>query len=116
MVPPRSPMIRRLHLALGVHDIAAAVDDYCRRLGCPPEVHVIGEYALWRTPALNLSIRRCEPELAGRLRHLGWEDPAAESFSQDVDANGIVWERFSAEQQRQEIRELWPEALPDQEG
>jgi len=27
-----------------------------------------------------------------------------------MDVNGIVWERFNAQQQADEINELWPEA------
>jgi hypothetical protein len=71
---------------------------------------ISGEYALWRTERLNVSVRRdpsCPP---GALRHLGWEDPHATEFSQDVDVNGITWERFNAEHQAAEINELWPEA------
>ena len=47
---------------------------------------------------------------AGELRHLGWEDASAKSFSQDTDVTGIVWERFTVQQQADEINEIWPEA------
>jgi hypothetical protein len=46
----------------------------------------------------------------GSLRHLGWEDPTASEFIQDTDVNGIVWERFTAQHQADEINEIWPEA------
>jgi len=41
---------------------------------------------------------------------LGWEDSTAPQFSQTTDVNGIVWEKFSAQQQADEINEIWPEA------
>ena len=69
-----------------------------------------GEYALWRTDTLNLSIRQdlqCAP---GSLRHLGFEDDTAPSFSSGPDIHGIVWERFQAQHQADEINALWPEA------
>jgi hypothetical protein len=97
----------KLHVALGVSDIAASVGDYSRRLGCEPVVLVPGEYALWRTDTVNFSIRRAEKS-AGVLRHLGWEDPAAASFTQEEDVNGITWETFTAAQQMDEIAGTWP--------
>ncbi|MFL2547441.1 MAG: hypothetical protein ACJ0SL_08815 [Candidatus Rariloculaceae bacterium] len=63
---------------------------------------------MWRTEIVNLSVRLdpdCEP---GALRHLGWEDPEAAEFSTSTDANGIVWEHFSAQQQADEIEEFFP--------
>jgi len=101
--------MKRFHIAIGVADIARSIEDYSARLGVAPCVVVPGEYALWRTEALNLSIRRTG-EAAGALRHLGWEDPSAPSFSKDTDVNGIVWEHFNAEQQDREIFETWPQA------
>lgn len=101
--------MKRLHVALAVADVSASIEDYSRRLGCPPSAVVAGEYALWRTAQVNLSIRRTSGE-AGALRHLGWEDPDATTFTQETDANGIVWERFSAELQNQEIKDAWPGA------
>ena len=101
--------MKLFHIAIGVADIARSVEDYTRRLGCPPSVVVPEEYALWRTSCINLSIRRASGA-AGTLRHLGWEDPSARSFVTEADVNGIVWEHFTAEQQAQEIIETWPEA------
>lgn len=71
---------------------------------------VKNEYALWRTASLNVSIRQDPNCTPGELRHLGWEDDSAPGFSEDKDVNGITWERFSAQQQADEINELWPEA------
>lgn len=100
--------MQKIHLAISTNDVAATVADYSRRLECPPCVVVPGEYALWRTDIVNLSVRRDRAAPPGSLRHLGWEDPAAKAFSTDTDVNGIVWERFSANQQAQEIEDLWP--------
>lgn len=97
---------KRFHIAIGVSDVSESVRDYSVRLGCAPAVHVPDEYALWRTEAVNFSVRRA-PDRIG-LRHLGWEDASASAFSEETDTNGIVWERFSAEQQRQEIERYWP--------
>jgi hypothetical protein len=103
---------RCFHLALGVPDVDRTVADYERRVGCAPAVHIPGEYALWRTDALNLSVRR---DAAFVLRHVGWEDPMAASFTCDTDLNGVAWEYFSAEHQAEEIARLWPESatLPE---
>ncbi len=98
----------RLHIALSVESIARSVDDYSRRLGQKPSVVVPGEYALWRTEALNFSIRKVDKG-AGELRHLGWEDAAAGEFSKETDVNAIVWERFTEAQQLAEIDDLWPD-------
>ena len=85
--------MRTFHIAITVADIARSVQDYSDRLGCPPAVVVPNEYALWRTPSINLSIRRVDKE-PGTLRHLGWEDSSAARFNTDTDVNGIVWEHY----------------------
>ncbi|CAH0533152.1 hypothetical protein VST7929_01013 [Vibrio stylophorae] len=103
--------MKKLHLALGSHDIEASVDDYNQRLGQSPELYIEGEYALWRTESLNLSVRRVAESESGQLRHLGWEDANATEFRQESDVNGIVWEHFHAEHQVQEILEAWPAIL-----
>ena len=92
---------------------ATSFEDYSRRLGCDPCVVVPEEYALWRTDCVNLSVRRDKSATPGSLRHLGWEDPAAEAFSSEADVNGIVWEHFSAEQQAEEINSAWPGTIYD---
>jgi len=102
--------LKKLHIAISTNNIEDSIKDYTIRLGVEPCSFVATEYALWRTESLNVSIRQvpnCEP---GELRHLGWEDSSATEFSEDVDSNGIVWEKFSAQQQADEINELWPEA------
>jgi hypothetical protein len=97
----------KFHIALSVADLDASITDYSLRLGCSPCVVVPHEYALWRTDTLNFSIRETA-EAGDKLRHLGWEDSTAESFTQDTDVNGIPWERFAASQQQAEIESLWP--------
>lgn len=102
--------MKRLHLAIATRDLAGTVEDYSARLGTVPCVLIEGEYALWRTQQLNFSVRHdpsCKP---GELRHLGWEDQDAPEFSQSTDVNGIVWERFTAQQQAKEIDEIWPDS------
>jgi len=101
--------MKKFHIALSVSSLKESVHDYSPRIGKKPDVIIPDQYALWRTDSLNFSIRQ-EPEKAGQLRHLGWEDDQAQSFSSDHDANGVVWEHFSAEQQAVEIKSLWPEA------
>lgn len=104
--------MKKFHIAISTDKIAATITDYSARLGCEPCVLVPGEYALWRTAALNLSIRQDTTHPPGHLRHLGWEDPAASAFTQDRDINDIVWENFNAQNQLDEIHGLWPQAKP----
>jgi hypothetical protein len=102
--------MKRLHIAISTNRLEDTIKDYNKRLGVEPCSVVEGEYALWRTETLNVSIRQdpsCQP---GELRHLGWEDSTAPALSQDTDVNGIVWERFTAQQQADEINEIWPGA------
>lgn len=101
--------MKKFHLAIATHDIAATVRDYSDRLGAQPCVVVPNEYALWRTEMLNLSIRQDPSCKSGELRHLGWEDAAATEFTTSIDVNGITWERFSSLLQAQEIEEIWPD-------
>lgn len=101
--------MKKLHLAISTADIAATVEDYSKRLNAKPSLVIAGEYALWRTSALNISVRQDESYSPGSLRHLGWEDPDALEMSSETDVNGIVWENFTAEQQAEEIREIWSE-------
>lgn len=101
--------MRRIHIAVSVQDIPGSVEEYSRRLGAPPVVVVSNEYALWRTPEVNFSIRRVDAS-AGTLRHLGFEDPAATEFAAETDCNGILWEAFDADLQAKEINDTWPSA------
>lgn len=102
--------LKKLHIAISTNKIAESIKDYSARLGMEPCSFVENEYALWRTSTLNVSIRQDANCTPGELRHLGWEDDAALSFSEDTDVNGITWERFNAQQQADEINALWPEA------
>lgn len=106
----REFFVNKLHIAISTHQIEETVKDYTVRLGTKPCSHIPNEYALWRTNSLNVSIRQDLSCKSGELRHLGWEDPSASTFSKDTDVNGIVWERFSAQQQADEINEIWPDA------
>ncbi len=87
--------MKRFHIALAVADLEASIADYSARLGQPPQAVVAGTYAMWRTDLLNFSINR-QPERAGQLRHVGFEDDEARGFTSDADINGIAWENFSA--------------------
>ena len=100
--------MKRFHIALGVSDVESSADDYSQRLGCLPDLLIPGEYALWRTDAVNVSIRKVSHEEGTALRHLGWEDPLSPTFSAERDVNGILWECFTADQQAAEIRRAWP--------
>ena len=100
--------MKKLHIALSVSDIKQSVLDYSTRLSKEPDLVIAGEYALWRTDTLNLSIRRVAEEPSGKLRHLGWENPVATAFTAAVDSNGILWEEFTAQQQAAEIEQAWP--------
>ncbi|MGJ3249211.1 MAG: hypothetical protein ACFE0I_24445 [Elainellaceae cyanobacterium] len=100
--------MKRLHIAIATHHLAATVQDYSKRLGTEPCIVVPGEYALWRTESLNFSVRQDASCAPGELRHLGWEDENAEDFTAETDCNGILWERFAAHHQAQEINEIWP--------
>ena len=102
--------MKKLHLAISTNKIEETIKDYSVRLEMEPCSIIPNEYALWRTDSLNVSIRQDSACKSGELRHLGWEDSSAQEFSKDVDVNGIVWERFNAQQQADEINELWPEA------
>jgi len=99
--------MKKIHIAIGVLNIPRSVEDYSHRLGRRPSVVIPNEYALWRTAHVNFSIRRVQKN-PGTLRHLGWEDPAASEFTQEVDTNGIVWERFNSKLQAKEIKDPWP--------
>lgn len=102
--------MKKLHIAISTDRIEESIKDYTFRLGVEPCSFIANEYALWRTDSLNVSIRHdltCQP---GELRHLGWEDNSVAEFSEEKDINGIVWERFSAQQQADEINQLWPAA------
>ena len=102
--------MKTLHLALAVSNLELSIAEYSARLEALPVVVVPGEYALWRTEKVNLSIRKTK-EPSGTLRHLGWEDTEATSFTTEKDCNGIVWENFASAHQNKEINEIWPNAI-----
>lgn len=100
--------MKKFHIAIAVADINKSVSDYSLKLGCNPEIIIPNEYALWRTETLNFSIRKTI-EIPGTVRHVGWEDSNALCFEKSTDVNGLVWEKFTVEQQVQEIQEAWPD-------
>ncbi len=102
--------MKKLHIAISTNKIEQSIKDYSARLDSKPCLFVPNEYALWRTDSLNVSIRQDPTCTPGEIRHLGWEDDSATSFSKETDVNGIVWERFSARQQAKEINDIWPQA------
>jgi len=102
--------VKKIHLALSTDRIDDSIRDYSKRLGIKPSVVVANEYALWRTDAVNLSIRQDSSCRSGHLRHLGWEDSQAVQFSAETDTNGLIWECFTAQQQAEKINTLWPQA------
>ena len=106
----QEPIMKKLHISISTNKLDESIEDYSERLGQQPCSFVSNEYALWRTATLNVSIRRDEDCSPGMLRHLGWEDDDASEFSSEIDVNGIIWERFNANQQADEINELWPQA------
>ena len=98
--------MRRFHIAIAVADLQVSIEDYRKRLGVAPTAVVPGKYALFRTEALNFSINEM-PARAGQLRHLGFEDDAANGFSSTHDVNGIEWELFSPADQDAKIPEVY---------
>ena len=64
---------------------------------------------LFRTACANLSLTE-DAKQAGQLRHLGIEDPEAPTFTAEPGPDGLVWERFTTDQQADEINTHWPEA------
>ena len=100
---------KKFHIAISVTDLEASIIDYSLRLECKPCVIVPNEYALWCTESLKFSIRCSDNN--SKLRHLGWEDNSAQEFSKDVDSNGITWERFTSNQQQQEIDFIWSDKV-----
>ena len=101
--------MKRIHIALAVSNLDDAIADTRHRLGVEPCVVVPDTYALFRTASVNLSLTE-HAEQAGQLRHLGVEDPEATDFAAESGPDGFVWERFTAEQQADEINAHWPQA------
>ena len=106
-------MTNPIHIALVVNDLDDSIRDYSQRFQAEPVCVVPDTYALWRTSVVNFSISVELGETATSLRHLGVEDPDASVMSEEKDCNGITWERFTPEQQRQETLERWPDSQYD---
>tara|TARA_R100000306_G_scaffold62552_1_gene73179 strand:- start:32908 stop:34125 length:1218 start_codon:yes stop_codon:yes gene_type:complete len=98
-------MARRFHLSLDCTDLQQTINEYSSRLGCRPTLIINGQFALWRTPELNICVRQATET---RLRHLGWELAESDGVSNDLDCNGIEWATFTLQQQAEEIRQCWP--------
>lgn len=98
--------MKRFHIAIAVQDIQESMTDYTERLGQAPTAVVEGKYAMWRTDLLNFSINQIT-ERAGQLRHVGFEDDAAQGFTSAIDVNGIEWESFSQKEQDERIVEMY---------
>ena len=94
--------MKKFHISLAVKDIKESIVEYSTKLGIDPEVIIENKYALWRTDSLNFSISQ-KLEIAGQLRHLGFENSEAKSFTTSIDCNGILWEDFTEEMQNEEI-------------
>ena len=81
--------MKRVHLALGVaDDVEVSIDDSLQRLGCRSDLLVPGAHVLWRTDAVNLSIRRVGHEEGGARRGHGramWSGVAMLSNSNYLD-------------------------------
>lgn len=101
--------MKTIHIALAVKNLDEAIADYTQRLGANPVSTAKERYALWRTDQVNLSITQ-DPDAAGQLRHLGFEDSDAPAMTSDYDSNGLMWECFTAQQQRQDIFRYYPDA------
>ncbi len=98
--------MKKIHIALSTHNLEDSIQEYTQRLSVKPTVIIEKEYALWKTDTVNFSVRQDTNYPAGSLRHLGWENSEAKEFTQDIDVNGIIWERFNEQHQLDEIKEL----------
>ena len=66
----------------------ASAEDHSQRLGCRPDLLIPGKYALWRTDAVNLSIREMGHEESGLARGMSramWSGVAVLSSSDYLD-------------------------------
>ena len=98
--------MKKFHISLAVKNIQESVVEYSTKFGIEPQVVIDGKYALWRTECLNFSISQ-KPDIAGQMRHLGFENPEAKSFTTSTDCNGILWEDFTAQMQNEEIETFY---------
>ncbi|KAG7667725.1 hypothetical protein NADE_002634 [Nannochloris sp. 'desiccata'] len=98
---------QKVHIAIAVADLEASIAAYSLKFGRQPELIRKEAYALWRTDLLNFSIS-VDPENAGHVRHLGFEDASSTAMTAEYDVNGLLWERFTYQQQRTEIDIHYP--------
>lgn len=96
----------KVHLAVAVTDLEISVAEYTRLIGAAPDLVIPGQFALWRTPILNMSLR-CTGQAAGTVRHVGFERDDATRFEEYRDVNGLTWETFNKHHQADEIRAVW---------
>lgn len=87
--------MKRFHFSLSVADLSESIAEYTRRLGRPPHTLVHNTYAMWRTDEVNFSVVR-DPDHAGQMRNIGFEDDDAPDYERSTDLNGVEWERFSS--------------------
>jgi hypothetical protein len=96
--------MKKFHISIAVKNLDESIKDYSQKLGCEPCVVIEERYALWRNDILNFSISQ-KPEIAGQVRHIGFENSDVQNFTETHDCNGLMWEEFTAEMQMQEIKE-----------
>ena len=63
--------MKKFPIALGVSNIEESDRDYSLRFDQEADLVIPGEYAIWRTQTLNVSIRRVPLEDSAKLRHFG---------------------------------------------
>jgi hypothetical protein len=102
--------MKRFHISIAVADFDAALADYSQRLACQPCVVAPGRYALWRNELLNFSISCKDGQVAGVVRHIGFEDDAVQGFREEQDTTGLTWEYFNQAGQLAEILDKFPGA------
>ena len=98
--------MKKFHISIAVKNLDESIKEYSQKLGCEPCVVIVERYALWRTDTLNFSISQ-KPEIAGTVKHIGFENSDAQNFTETHDCNGLMWEEFTAEMQRNEIEEVY---------
>ncbi|MGY6528776.1 MAG: hypothetical protein ACXITR_02500 [Cyanobacterium sp.] len=99
-------MSKKIHIAISTDNLSESIKDYNKRLSALPTIIVDNQYALWETETVNFSVRVDKNIAPGSLRHLGWQDSTAEKFTEEIDVNGITWERFNRQNQLDEINQL----------
>jgi len=98
--------MKKFHTSIAVKNLQESIEKYSRKLECQPCVVIAEKYALWRTEGLNFSVSQ-KPEIAGHVKHIGFENPNAQKFTEEHDCNGIMWEEFTAAMQINEIEEVY---------